>query len=308
MRKSEDTLNKLSALDPPPNLGIQERMQFYNAKERLQQHVEESQFTQADRLVAHVVKEYQAKGYDVSTTGHSLGGGMAEYTAAKYNLKAVTYSAPDVMHLLPKELRERAKQGKFNGQITSYVHPYDSIGAGAFGSYPQHVGSTYYISRLGIHNLLPTSVQLCAPFFIYNVARFFLSIAGVKFHDLDQYTFDENGNLANPYIVNQATKEVMVGSPRQGWGTIEVNAEDLRRVGKQLQSNAMETRERIASSKRAVLSLVQTSHSHGLNVIVNQIEHHLDNFHARYANASQEVAHYIENKAIAFENADQGKG
>ncbi|WP_409294575.1 lipase family protein [Peribacillus sp. SCS-26] len=52
-----------------------------------------SQFLSADQLVKDVKDEYKDKNVTISVTGHSLGGALAGYTAARHNLEGVTYNA-----------------------------------------------------------------------------------------------------------------------------------------------------------------------------------------------------------------------
>ncbi|WP_071458483.1 lipase family protein [Bacillus massilinigeriensis] len=111
----------------------------------------DNQFIDALKLVAEVKKKYpKAK---ISTTGHSLGGALAAFVAAFHDWNAVTFSAPSVIDILPPFLKNRALAGEFDETIINYIHPKDSIGAGAFGPYPHHIGSTYMIgARFVIEN------------------------------------------------------------------------------------------------------------------------------------------------------------
>ncbi|TYR78391.1 hypothetical protein FZC66_19755 [Priestia megaterium] len=103
---------------------------------------EKNQFRQADKLVKEVKKTYPD--YNVSLTGHSLGGALASYSAAVNSVSAVTYNSPSVFGLLPKDMQEDVNKGKYDKQIINCVHPKDAISSGAFNPYKRHIGSTYY--------------------------------------------------------------------------------------------------------------------------------------------------------------------
>lgn len=83
VRKNQDSLDNLNKIDTS-SLPLTEQFNFATAKERAKKAVEESQFTNADDL-AKDVKNYIADpkngldGYDLTLTGHSLGGGLGEY-------------------------------------------------------------------------------------------------------------------------------------------------------------------------------------------------------------------------------------
>ncbi|MBO1628498.1 hypothetical protein J4P90_25600, partial [Bacillus sp. SY8(2021)] len=81
LRKNQESLDKMNALDTSL-LPLTEQFNFAASKERAQKIIIESQFTNADDLVKEV-KKYMAKngleGYQLTLTGHSLGGGLGEY-------------------------------------------------------------------------------------------------------------------------------------------------------------------------------------------------------------------------------------
>ena len=103
-----------------------------------------NQMYEAEDYATNMQKKY--KDLDFSLTGHSLGGGNAQYAAASTGLTAVTFSAPSVISSLTPALRRKAEEGGFDSQITNFGHPGDFVASGFFGGYDRHVGSMYYIN------------------------------------------------------------------------------------------------------------------------------------------------------------------
>lgn len=104
-------------------------------------YVNKNQFTEADKVVSTYVKEYGAD--QITFTGHSLGGGLAQYFAVKYDSNAVTFAAADVFNLLTKVEQKQVKNGEFKDQIISYIDPKDLVST----HYQVPVGSMYYINN-----------------------------------------------------------------------------------------------------------------------------------------------------------------
>ncbi|PKF89680.1 hypothetical protein CW306_10335 [Bacillus sp. BA3] len=154
---------------------------------------------------------------------------MASYAGALHAVDAVTYSAPSVLELLPEKLQKKAKKGEYDQTIVNYIHPKDSIGAGAFNPYDRHIGSSYYIgSSFEFENAEYQNKPL---------SRFYSSIANDKFHDLNHYSFDGLGNLSNPTLTNVQTGRELWQSPRyvsSDGTTIRITAEHLEDVIKDL--------------------------------------------------------------------------
>lgn len=186
-----------------------------------------NQFQQAEKLIKDVKAKYPQA--NITTTGHSLGGAAAQYSAAMFGLSAVTYSAPTVMDLLPESIRKKAERGDFDSSIVNYVHPKDSIGAGAIEAYERHIGSTFYIgSKYKYENAEKANDP---------IGRFIESISGSNYHNMKHYQFDQYGNISNPVILDVLNGREISRSPRyrgNDHGKLEVVPNDLRHVAESL--------------------------------------------------------------------------
>lgn len=305
----------LSYLDPRNNLEEDVRSYKHN------------QFRQADVLVRRVKEEYPE--YGVTLTGHSLGGGLAQYAGAKNDVGAVTYSAPSVTNLLPDKLAEKAKSGEFDDKIINYVHPNDSIGAGALQEYDSHVGSTYYIGEdFRTANSDYKGIK-------GRIRRFIDSISGDKnFHSLDQYKFDKDGDIKND-LINQATGERLTISPRAllegdsvllagmslggglvqaalgrtlgaigGGKLIALRPEELSNVARTLEQHVGQFHDQAGSTVGSITKLIHTSQSKRIVAIAENTSRELSQMTEWYATNVQELAGYIDRKAEEFKAAD----
>ena len=86
----------------------------------------ETQFHSALTFSDSIAEEY--KNAQISYTGHSLGGGLAQYVAAERNLSATTFAAPNVYGLLSDEAKERVDAGETRNTIRDYIHEKDLVG------------------------------------------------------------------------------------------------------------------------------------------------------------------------------------
>lgn len=186
-----------------------------------------NQFYQAQKLYDAVKKQYPTA--EITSTGHSLGGALTQYVAVNNGIQGVTFSAPSVTNLLTDEQLEKLNNGEYDKQIINYVHPSDSVGAGALGEYKRHVGSTYYVNldfqsaneayyTIKYPTIIGGKVWYIpgqwGPGHFMRVAFSFMgSDDRLSFHSLENFTFDSDGNINNT-LIDRLTGEPIQGSPR----------------------------------------------------------------------------------------------
>ncbi|MBC1513232.1 DUF6792 domain-containing protein [Listeria booriae] len=61
-------------------------------------------------------------------TGHSLGGGIAQYLVAERSTTGVTFAAPNIYRILSPEAKKAVEQGKTVNQVLDYTHSGEMIG------------------------------------------------------------------------------------------------------------------------------------------------------------------------------------
>lgn len=233
-RKLED------AITDPERHNIFKNSPFKLMKDKMDW--ENNQFHQAEELYEVVKTAYPNS--DISLTGHSLGGGLAQYVAARHDVSGMTYSAPSVMNLLDDVSLAKVNEGQFDNKMVNVVHPNDSVGAGGISEYERHVGLTVYKGQdfdtaNAMYQNWKFHLQLKIPFQplgagspmlvhdvgidvdldklqignIYRLIDSFSKDEGKGYHSMKQYEFDENGNLVGP-LIDRSTGETLDISPR----------------------------------------------------------------------------------------------
>ncbi|MCM3598499.1 hypothetical protein M4D55_22320 [Metabacillus idriensis] len=257
---------------------------------------QKNQFRQSENLVAAVKEKYPNA--NISVTGHSLGGALASYSAAMTDVNAVTFNSPSVVELLPKEKQKQVAEGKFDKQIVNYVHPRDSISAGAFKPYERHIGSTYYIGTLYEYENTNTNA----------VTRFLKSISDDNYHALDHYSFDAFGNINNSILTNVLTGKVSWQSPRFFSSTvasIEVTPDDLENTAKQLDEYVSRVEDLCHDIKRSANMLDNIKRS---DYIIDEVIHSAQDFNAWFTHKTLEIKHKLNSAAVAYVEADKLHG
>lgn len=243
LRKNQDSLDKLNVLDTS-SLPVTTQFNFAMAKERAQKVIAESQFTNADVLVKEV-KNYMAhpknglKGYQLTLTGHSLGGGLSEYAGVMNNVGVVSYEAPNVIDLLPKDKKEKALRGEYKKQITSIGNPHDTVFTGFKGNDNKQrgrIGHVFYTdvpdakNDNKIHNISHFVPFLPSIVTGYNTLRFFMGFLGPSYHSMGNFTFNKYGYFNMPNMVDGETGKRVSGSPRAGEIVIELTVEEVKQI------------------------------------------------------------------------------
>ncbi|WP_166244896.1 lipase family protein [Paenibacillus turpanensis] len=255
-----------------------------------------NQFDLAAELVEQLIKEYPD--YEISLTGHSLGGADAQFAAAKNDVEAVTFSAPSALYRLPEDLQEKAKDGRFDSLITNYVHPSDSIASGAFYEYDRHVGRTYYTDT-GFEE----ANEKYGDGLYGDVQRFIDTVKGDGYHYFQVYKFDKDGHISNPLVNAETGKPVTGGSPRH------ITEEEAQMAAQALMGIGSMLRNVAASASTALSGLVGGSSAGGvvgvgggktievnpeqLKEVGQRLRQHADSFHHEMRGVVQSVTNLL---------------
>ncbi|KXZ17723.1 lipase [Bacillus nakamurai] len=232
-----------------------------------------SQIDQADQLVRGVKKKYAGTSTIISTTGHSLGGAEAEYSAVNNDVYAVAFNSPSVVKLHDEETQKEINSGIYDPYIRSIINPDDMVGAGYWNEYDRHNGTTIYTKnpslsqfsrkqRLG-GNLNEQIGKNLAYFFTTVILR------NPDTHGLNEanFIFDRNGNITNPNgdeLVFDKNLGALLPAGAIGSGDaikvtpknakklaekVQAMTEDLRTMKKEAQNAYQEHDEKIAELK-----------------------------------------------------------
>ncbi|MCC2501869.1 lipase family protein [Bacillus paranthracis] len=295
------------AAPPVAGTGNEGSKKYWNEEnERWETH---NQFEQAERVMKQVTDTYKDRDdVEIYTTGHSLGGALAEYVAASNdNVRCMSWNAPSAKHLLPPDLQEKANNGEFNNRIVSVVHGNDSIGYGPFGAYESHIGSTYAVTPpISKEEMSKLSLQQKLGM---DVTRFLNSISGPGYHyQTDQnFQFGENGSLSNKYLLNVDTNERVYDSPGAllGGGEIRVVVENLEQAVRDMKRNAQEFQDRVPRLISNMMTLLETAESRRVEAKVNNIRAHVEHLSFWYIRTATEISEFIEKKADDYKKTDQ---
>ncbi|WP_038456355.1 lipase [Bacillus velezensis] len=264
-----------------------------------------SQIDQADQLVRSVKKKYAGTSTIISTTGHSLGGAEAEYSAVNNDVYAVAFNSPSVVKLHDEETQKDINSGIYDPYIRSIINPDDMVGAGYWNEYDRHNGTTIYtknpsLSQFSRKQRLDGNLneQISK-----NLAYFFTTVIlrNPDTHGLNEanFVFDRNGTIANPNgdelvfdknlgallpagaIGSVDAIKVTPTNAKKLAEKVQAMTEDLRKMKKEAQNAYQEHDEKIAELKTEFYGQV----GHGL---FDQLQ-------------AQDVTNTIEDIALSYE-------
>ncbi|CAI6083720.1 hypothetical protein PAECIP112173_04035 [Paenibacillus sp. JJ-100] len=278
-----------------------------------------NQMYEAEDYAREMKKKY--KDLDFSLTGHSLGGGHAQYAAAHTGMTAVTFSAPSVISNLPSHLKRKAEEGGFDSQIINYGHPGDFVASGFFDGYDRHVGSTYYINA----NYKDMNDGMSG------IEKFYHTVWG-DYHSLKQYKF-KNGYISND-LYDSVTGEKINSSPREpsnvltnlaafarssgaytggllggiaatASGLIQVTPEELKSVASRWKQNAQQCNAELNQVRTRMAQYLHSSRSRRLEPIVTQLDASIQELSTWHMKHTSQFLNFIDEKADAFRQADE---
>ncbi len=196
----------------------------------------ENQFYLSEKLYQEVKEAYPTA--EISTTGHSLGGALAQYTAIHNNLSSTTYNPASIRTVVSDEILKKIDAGEYDKKNTAYVNPGDGVGAGFSNTSTRHAANTIMINKTYeeanrpkiviplITKSTDTSSGFSTPFwknltFVSTTlpsgtqnmgVKLFNSFGGEKAHGLENFEFDKNGFITNTLYTRDG--EVIGGNPR----------------------------------------------------------------------------------------------
>ncbi|MEC0486703.1 lipase, partial [Bacillus glycinifermentans] len=191
-----------------------------------------TQIDQADQLVREVKQKYKGTSTIVSTTGHSLGGAEAEYSAVNNDIYAVSFNSPSIVKLHSEEKQKEINNGEYNRYVKSIVNPDDMIGAGWWNEYDRHNGTTIYTKDPAVSNAMremrmrgKVTDQIGE-----NAAYFFqtaiLGMPDTHWVGSNNFSFDEDGNIKNidgdELVYDKNLKAMLPAEVASGSGAIKV--------------------------------------------------------------------------------------
>ncbi len=232
-----------------------------------------SQIDQADQLVKEVKKKYNGTSTIVSTTGHSLGGAEAEYSAVNNDIYAVAFNSPSVVKLHTDHKQEEINDGLYDPYVRSIINPDDMVGAGYWNEYDRHNGTTIYTKNPALSQF-SREQRLSGKWgdqITKNLAYFIgtVIVRNPDTHGLNEanFIFDENGNITNvngDELVYDKNLNAMLPAGAIGGGDaikvtpksakklaekVDAMVEDLRMMKKEAQNAYQEHDEKVAELK-----------------------------------------------------------
>lgn len=277
-----------------------------------------TQFYQAEELYRTVKNEYPTA--DITTTGHSLGGGLAEYVAARNDLSAVTYDPADILPVLSDDIIKRIDNGDFKDKIYSISHPGDVVSSGVLSS-RKTVGTGLFIDRTykeanrRIYIPIPKSnedskyniiqsllglepkyyIPISIPFLHQNpFSKFMNSFGNEKTHDLAYFQFDEHGFIKNKLFSTTDGQPVNGNIRFDTYLKSMVAQDNMKQVFEQLfhkYGSKMGTYGQYAAAATGVTIQLSVEN---LKAAGQKMEHHVQEFQASLPTAINSILRLVE--------------
>ncbi|MDN5388739.1 lipase [Bacillus sp. LB7] len=219
-----------------------------------------SQIGQADDLVREVKQKYKGTSTVISTTGHSLGGAEAEYSAVNNKIYAVAFNSPSIVHLHSEEQQKKINNGEYDRSIKSIVNPDDMVGAGWWNEYDRHNGTTIYTKDPELSNAV-REARMQGDVFqqIGQNAGYFFQTAILGMPDThwvgsNNFAFDKNGNVQNiegdELVYDKNLKAMLPPEVASGSGVIKVTPEVAKQLAQKVNAiiNDLRTMKREAEN------------------------------------------------------------
>ena len=219
-----------------------------------------SQIGQADDLVREVKQKYKGTSTVISTTGHSLGGAEAEYSAVNNDIYAVAFNSPSIVKLHSEEQQKKINNGEYDRSIKSIINPDDMVGAGWWNEYDRHNGTTIYTKDPELSNAV-REARMQGDVFqqIGQNAGYFFQTAILGMPDThwvgsNNFTFDENGNVQNiegdELVYDKNLKAMLPAEVASGSGAIKVTPEVAKQLAEKVNAiiNDLRTMKREAEN------------------------------------------------------------
>ncbi|KAA6451514.1 lipase family protein [Bacillus swezeyi] len=219
-----------------------------------------SQIGQADDLVREVKQKYKGTSTIISTTGHSLGGAEAEYSAVNNDIYAVAFNSPSIVKLHTEEKQKEINNGEYDSYVKSIINPDDMVGAGWWNEYDRHNGKTIYtknpaLSRVQREERMRGDFgQKVQNSFVYFLQTYAFQMPETHWVGSNNFSFDENGNVQNiegdKLVYDKKFKAMLSAEVASASGAIKVTPEVAKQLAEKVHTiiNDLRTMKREAEN------------------------------------------------------------
>ncbi|QHZ46313.1 lipase [Bacillus sp. NSP9.1] len=219
-----------------------------------------TQIDQADRLVKEVKQKYKGTSTIVSTTGHSLGGAEAEYSAVNNDIYAVAFNSPSIVHLHSEEKQKEINNGNYNSYVKSIINPDDMVGSGWWDEYDRHNGTTIYTKDPSLaeanreERLDGNKLQQVGRNLLYFANTLIFQNPDTHGINNSNFTFDESGNIQNiegdELVYDKNLKAMLPPEVTSGSDAIKVTPEVAKQLAEKVNAiiNDLRTMKREAEN------------------------------------------------------------